>query len=175
MSRPTCQCPAYPFPHRPGGGLCCWPEPPAATWAGELGRNAATGMRRRSRIRRRLIRRYGWNPIADRERIKRWLPKLYVAHCRRHGLPYPEWWLGEYIPAMRVTASGRPMKSPAPLDTRSFSSAASAAANQPDVQVPRYKPALTPDTLTKLKFRPSTLSLQTLKQLANVNTKGPSK
>ena len=23
-----CTCPAYAWPHRPGGGLCCWPDPP---------------------------------------------------------------------------------------------------------------------------------------------------
>lgn len=25
---PKCSCAAYPFPHRPGGGLCRWPDPP---------------------------------------------------------------------------------------------------------------------------------------------------
>lgn len=25
---PTCRCPAYNWPHRPGGGLCQWPDPP---------------------------------------------------------------------------------------------------------------------------------------------------
>jgi hypothetical protein len=25
---PPCRCPAYEWPHRPGGGLCCWPDPP---------------------------------------------------------------------------------------------------------------------------------------------------
>jgi|DEB0MinimDraft_6_1074348.scaffolds.fasta_scaffold00749_9 hypothetical protein len=24
----VCDCEAYPFPHRPGGGLCEWPDPP---------------------------------------------------------------------------------------------------------------------------------------------------
>ncbi len=23
-----CECAAYAWPHRPGGGLCCWPDPP---------------------------------------------------------------------------------------------------------------------------------------------------
>jgi hypothetical protein len=23
-----CRCPAYKWPHRPGGGLCRWPDPP---------------------------------------------------------------------------------------------------------------------------------------------------
>lgn len=26
---PLCDCPAYNWPHRPGGGLCRWPDPPA--------------------------------------------------------------------------------------------------------------------------------------------------
>ena len=25
---PLCECEAYNFPHRPGGGLCQWPDPP---------------------------------------------------------------------------------------------------------------------------------------------------
>ncbi|HEX6817062.1 MAG TPA: hypothetical protein VF120_01700 [Ktedonobacterales bacterium] len=25
---PPCHCDAYPFPHRPAAGLCCWPMPP---------------------------------------------------------------------------------------------------------------------------------------------------
>jgi hypothetical protein len=24
----SCRCAAYPYPHRPGGGDCCWPDPP---------------------------------------------------------------------------------------------------------------------------------------------------
>lgn len=26
--RPPCRCAAYAWPHRPGGGLCRWPDPP---------------------------------------------------------------------------------------------------------------------------------------------------
>ena len=26
---PVCHCDAYNWPHRPGGGLCNWPDPPA--------------------------------------------------------------------------------------------------------------------------------------------------
>ncbi|QXD15806.1 hypothetical protein GQ464_002335 [Rhodocaloribacter litoris] len=25
---PVCRCAAYDWPHRPGGGLCRWPDPP---------------------------------------------------------------------------------------------------------------------------------------------------
>ena len=28
---PKCTCPAYAWPHRPGGGLCNWPDPPDET------------------------------------------------------------------------------------------------------------------------------------------------
>lgn len=27
-SGPVCHCAAYAWPHRPGGGLCCWPDEP---------------------------------------------------------------------------------------------------------------------------------------------------
>jgi len=30
--RRKCKCEAYKFPHRPGGGLCCYPDPPAVRW-----------------------------------------------------------------------------------------------------------------------------------------------
>jgi hypothetical protein len=28
VGAPPCTCPAYQWPHRPGGGLCRWPDPP---------------------------------------------------------------------------------------------------------------------------------------------------
>jgi hypothetical protein len=30
--RPKCRCDAYKFPHRPGGGLCRYPDPPVVRW-----------------------------------------------------------------------------------------------------------------------------------------------
>ncbi|MGH7179425.1 MAG: hypothetical protein ACREJC_18760, partial [Tepidisphaeraceae bacterium] len=30
--RRKCRCTAYPWPHRPGGGLCRWPEAPLEQW-----------------------------------------------------------------------------------------------------------------------------------------------
>src|SRR6185295_8886546 len=30
--RRKCRCDAYKFPHRPGGGLCRWPDPPEVRW-----------------------------------------------------------------------------------------------------------------------------------------------
>jgi hypothetical protein len=106
MKRKTCICPAYPFPHRPGGGLCRYPDPPVEMFKGKAGTHAPVGMKRRSAIRRRLLRGYELYPIRDRDAIRRWLPKLYVAYCRRHGYPCPELWFGGYVPAMLVTAEG---------------------------------------------------------------------
>jgi hypothetical protein len=40
---PRCACVAYPFPHRPGGGLCLWPDPPAR----RLSPRTANGVRTR--------------------------------------------------------------------------------------------------------------------------------
>src|SRR5258705_11144219 len=31
-TRAKCTCHAYKFPHRPGGGLCRYPDPPAVRW-----------------------------------------------------------------------------------------------------------------------------------------------
>lgn len=43
---PACQCRAYAWPHRPGGGLCRWPDPPRETCA------IPAGSHRRWRLRR---------------------------------------------------------------------------------------------------------------------------
>jgi hypothetical protein len=82
--RQTCKCTAYPWPHRPGGGLCHWPDPPAASWQGEPGKNRPTAIRRRGE-RKRLCQQYKLHPIRDREKIERRLPRLYAAHDKRYG------------------------------------------------------------------------------------------
>ena len=61
-----------------------------------------------SGIRRRIIQRYNFHPIRDRELIRRWLPKLYVAYCRREGLPWVYQLLCGYVPAMLLTEHGCP-------------------------------------------------------------------
>ena len=61
-----------------------------------------------SAIRRRIIKHYGWNKVRDRERIRRWLPKLYVAWSRRFGWHWAYTTLGGWLPAMRVTERGAP-------------------------------------------------------------------
>jgi len=37
LGRPVCRCQAYRWPHRPGSGLCRWPEEPRAVCATPLG------------------------------------------------------------------------------------------------------------------------------------------
>jgi hypothetical protein len=107
--RRRCTCKAYPFPHRTGGGLCCHPDPPAAVWQGRPGRHPPSGVRVwGSSIKQRLLKTYELHPIKDRAKIRRFLPKLYVAWCRRYGGPWAYWWLGGYVPAMRVIATGPP-------------------------------------------------------------------
>ena len=56
-TRPTCDCAAYPFPHRPGNGLCRWSEDPIESIlpagkrkTGRRGRRAVTAIRRRFNI-----------------------------------------------------------------------------------------------------------------------------
>jgi len=70
--RPTCRCPAYPFPHRPGGGLCCWPNPPLERWQSpgrpRLYRHRYLGLRRQ------IARANGLHPIKDRATIDALLP-----------------------------------------------------------------------------------------------------
>ena len=107
--RPTCRCSAYPWPHRPNGGNCRGSAAPARTYAGKVGTHAPVLLRRRSAIRRSILRTYGLHAIKDRERVRRWLPKLYVAWCRRLGYGGDGFWTANGpIPAMRVTASTKP-------------------------------------------------------------------
>jgi len=80
--RLKCRCAAYPWPHRPGGGLCRYPDPPLETWQGTSGKNVPTALRRCG-YRKTLMRRYGLHPIRDREKIKRFLPRLYKATLKR--------------------------------------------------------------------------------------------
>jgi hypothetical protein len=91
--RPKCQCAAYPWPHRPSGGLCRWPDPPLETWKGKAGGNRPQGFRHRGLV-KRICQQYGLNPIKDRERIERLMPWLYPAWCKRYlrlRLGYMRW------------------------------------------------------------------------------------
>lgn len=46
-SRPTCDCLAYPFPHRPNNGLCRWPLEPARKHVLPAGQRKPGKLRRR--------------------------------------------------------------------------------------------------------------------------------
>lgn len=72
-----CTCPAYRFPHRRGGGLCRWPEPPLGEHPTPAGTNRPTAVRRRGH-RRWLMHYYGLHPIRDGALIARVLPLLYA-------------------------------------------------------------------------------------------------
>lgn len=49
--RPTCDCEAYPFPHRPGNGYCVAPQPPLQIHPLPAGKRRTGRMRRRDRER----------------------------------------------------------------------------------------------------------------------------
>ena len=110
--RAKCRCDAYKFPHRPGGGLCRFPDPPAMRWqdaqAAETAERVAkfrkrwgepteeqmadlsaltTKQRRRysnryAGILRQLARKNGLHPIRDRALIQDLLPQLISAAKR---------------------------------------------------------------------------------------------
>lgn len=100
--RPKCQCAAYPWPHRPGGGLCRHPNPPLETWKGKAGTHRPLGERYRG-MARTICREYGLNPIRDRERIARIMPRLFPAWLKSHWPAYYDAlkWNG------RIDAKGR--------------------------------------------------------------------
>jgi hypothetical protein len=54
-TRPTCNCPAYEWPHRPNNGLCRWPLDPLETHPTPAGKRAH-GKQRRRKVRATLRR-----------------------------------------------------------------------------------------------------------------------
>jgi hypothetical protein len=74
--QPRCTCAAYGFPHRPGGGLCRYPDPPLKKWKGTPGKSKPTALRRRGN-RKWLLKQHGLHPIRDRRKIAEVLPGLY--------------------------------------------------------------------------------------------------
>jgi hypothetical protein len=81
--RPKCRCLAYPWPHRPGGGSCRWPDPPLETWKGKTSGNKPQGFRYRGLV-KVICQQYGLHPVKDRQRIERLMPWLYPAWCKRN-------------------------------------------------------------------------------------------
>jgi hypothetical protein len=67
-----CQCKAYPWPHRPGSGLCRYPDPPMKIY--QRKKAGRPYCRRYAGLRRRIARANGLHPIRDRAEIDRLLP-----------------------------------------------------------------------------------------------------
>jgi len=84
-SKPAvCRCRAYEFPHRAGGGLCRWPDPPNEVWQGEPGKSQPVELRRRG-VRRTLCQENHLHPIRDRALIAELLPVLYAEYYEDIG------------------------------------------------------------------------------------------
>lgn len=72
--RPKCRCEAYPWPHRPGGGLCRFPDTPLERWQPKSKnrpyRNRYVGLRQQ------IARANNLHPIRDRALIDALLPGI---------------------------------------------------------------------------------------------------
>ncbi|HVS72223.1 MAG TPA: hypothetical protein VHQ47_13285 [Phycisphaerae bacterium] len=80
--RPRCRCQAYPWPHRPGGGLCRYPDPPVERYQRKAG-----GRPYRTRyagLRRQIARNNGLHPIRDRAAIDALLPQALMLAKQLH-------------------------------------------------------------------------------------------
>lgn len=74
--RRKCRCKAYPWPHRPAGGLCRWPDPPLECWHKRSGGNNRPYRLRYAGILRQIARNNGMHPIRDREILLDLLPQV---------------------------------------------------------------------------------------------------
>jgi hypothetical protein len=84
--RPKCQCKAYPWPHRPGGGLCRYPDRPMERWQPEPGGRPYS--KRYAGLRRQIARANGLHPIKDRYKIALLIPHaLDMAKQAKQRLP----------------------------------------------------------------------------------------
>jgi hypothetical protein len=81
--RPRCTCPAYPWPHRPAGGLCCHPDPPTAVWQPK--QKPRRYRNRYAGLRRQIARANGLHPIKDRAAIDSLIPKAIQLAKRAHS------------------------------------------------------------------------------------------
>ena len=75
--RRKCRCEAYPWPHRPGGGLCRWPDPPVERWQPNPG--GRPYRKRYAGIARQVARANGLHPIRDRAAIEALMPSVLAA------------------------------------------------------------------------------------------------
>lgn len=85
-ARPKCRCKAYPWPHRPAGGYCRFPDQPTECW-----QRKPKPRRYRDRyagLRRQIARANGLHPIRDREAIQGLLPGvLHMAKQAKGNCP----------------------------------------------------------------------------------------
>ena len=72
--RSKCQCKAYPWPHRPGGGFCRFPEPPLERWKSKPG--GRPYRKRYAGLLRQIARANGLHPIRDRAQIEAMMPRV---------------------------------------------------------------------------------------------------
>jgi len=72
--RAKCRCEAYPWPHRPGGGFCRFPDPPLERWQRKPG--VRPYRKRYAGIRRQIARNNGLHPIRDRATIDAMMPSV---------------------------------------------------------------------------------------------------
>lgn len=71
--RPCCKCGAYPWPHRPGGGLCRYPDPPIERYQRKPEKRPYQS--RYAGLRRQIARANGLLPIRDRAAIDALMPR----------------------------------------------------------------------------------------------------
>jgi hypothetical protein len=72
--RRKCCCVAYPWPHRPGGGFCRYPDPPLERWQPKPG--GRPYRKRYAGILRQIARANGLHPIRDRAAIEAMMPRV---------------------------------------------------------------------------------------------------
>jgi hypothetical protein len=73
--RPKCRCKAYPWPHRPAGGLCRHPDPPFEQWKPKHEWKYRPHRDRYTGLRRQIARANGLHPIKDRKKIDALVPE----------------------------------------------------------------------------------------------------
>lgn len=80
--RAKCRCEAYPWPHRPRGGLCRYPDPPLERYQRKPG--GRPYRKRYAGILRRIARANGLHPIRDRAEIGTLMPRTLALAKQLH-------------------------------------------------------------------------------------------
>ena len=80
--RAKCRCEAYPWPHRPGGGFCRWPDPPVEKYQRKPG--GRPYRKRYAGLLRQIARNNGLHPIRDRAAIEALMPRTLILAKQLH-------------------------------------------------------------------------------------------